>query len=134
MVAHQSPDRGIPSSTLAALRGILVSSLSRENLSSIDRYSTSRRRVTFHETSGAAPTGDALRHSRPSSVNKGRRRVRPMSMDATPINAHTMHWFAYLGPEPVAEQQQAQLSAEQQGQPDAAASADGQLSDGENEG
>lgn len=50
MVAHQSPDRGIPSSTLAALRGILVSSLSRENLSSIDRYSTSRRRVTFHET------------------------------------------------------------------------------------
>lgn len=64
----------------------------------------------------------------------GRRRVRPMSMDATPINAHTMHWFAYLGPEPVAEQQQAQLSAEQQGQPDAAASADGQLSDGENEG
>uniref|UniRef100_A0A6M2DS20 Putative trichohyalin-plectin-similarity domain protein n=1 Tax=Xenopsylla cheopis TaxID=163159 RepID=A0A6M2DS20_XENCH len=78
---------------------------------------------------GAAPTGDALRHSRPSSVNKGRRRVRPMSMDATPINAHTMHWFAYLGPEPAADQA-VQSDANPQ---EATALNDGHLSDGENE-
>lgn len=51
-------DRGIPSSTLATLRGILVSSLSRENLGPHDiplvdhtiRIRTSRK-VHFHEGS-----------------------------------------------------------------------------------
>lgn len=64
------------------------------------------------------------------SMNVGRRRVRPMSMDATPINAHTMHWFAYLGPEPAADQA-VQSDANPQ---EATALNDGHLSDGENEG
>lgn len=41
-------DRGIPSSTLATLRGILVSSLSRENLGPHDLPFRSRK-VHFHE-------------------------------------------------------------------------------------
>ncbi|KAJ9600531.1 hypothetical protein L9F63_026331, partial [Diploptera punctata] len=46
-----SDDRRIPSNTLETLRGILISSLSRENLGNIDvQTSLSRRRkVTFQE-------------------------------------------------------------------------------------
>lgn len=44
-------ERRIPSNTLEALRGILISSLSRENIPNIDVQSTQgrRRKVTFED-------------------------------------------------------------------------------------
>jgi len=46
-----SDERRIPSNTLATLRGILISSLSRENIGNIDIQSSAcrRRKVTFEE-------------------------------------------------------------------------------------
>ncbi|XP_043484745.1 inner centromere protein-like isoform X13 [Leptopilina heterotoma] len=66
-------DRGIPSSTLATLRGILVSSLSRENLGPHDLPFRSRK-VHFHEA-GAAPDENSQRSSSAHhrhSLTKGR--------------------------------------------------------------
>ncbi|XP_043484740.1 inner centromere protein-like isoform X8 [Leptopilina heterotoma] len=69
-------DRGIPSSTLATLRGILVSSLSRENLGPHDLPFRSRK-VHFHEA-GAAPDENSQRsssaHHRHSLTKDVRRR------------------------------------------------------------
>ncbi|XP_049805808.1 ensconsin-like isoform X5 [Schistocerca nitens] len=72
---------------LAELRGILISSLSRENLDDSSR----RRRVTFLDhagKAGAAPVdGEQGRHSsRNAPAVKGQ--------------SGTLHWFAYVGQEP----------------------------------
>ncbi|XP_011880144.1 PREDICTED: MAP7 domain-containing protein 1-like isoform X10 [Vollenhovia emeryi] len=82
-------NREIPSSTLATLRGILVSSLSRENLGPHDlplhehtRHRSSRK-VHFHEA-GAAPEETNQRSS--SAHNRH-----------SLTKEQTMHWFAQIG-------------------------------------
>ncbi|XP_074098947.1 uncharacterized protein LOC141527399 isoform X9 [Cotesia typhae] len=102
-------DRGIPSSTLATLRGILVSSLSRENLGPHDitqveqilRHRISRK-VHFRE-------GEYRDHS--STLNGANHRVlitgaAPEESNQRSSSAHhrhsltkeqTIHWFADIG-------------------------------------
>ncbi|XP_018344043.1 PREDICTED: microtubule-associated protein futsch-like isoform X15 [Trachymyrmex septentrionalis] len=82
-------NREIPSSTLATLRGILVSSLSRENLGPHDlpvhehTRHRSARKVHFHEA-GAAPEETNQRSS--SAHNRH-----------SLTKEQTMHWFAQIG-------------------------------------
>ncbi|KAL0115299.1 hypothetical protein PUN28_010678 [Cardiocondyla obscurior] len=82
-------NREIPSSTLATLRGILVSSLSRENLGPNDlpvhEHTRHRpaRKVHFHEA-GAAPEETNQRSS--SAHNRH-----------SLTKEQTMHWFAQIG-------------------------------------
>ncbi|XP_070158592.1 ensconsin isoform X16 [Polyergus mexicanus] len=82
-------NREIPSSTLATLRGILVSSLSRENLGPHDlpvhEHTRHRpaRKVHFHEA-GAAPEETNQRSS--SAHNRH-----------SLAKEQTMHWFAQIG-------------------------------------
>ncbi|XP_012277191.1 ensconsin isoform X5 [Orussus abietinus] len=85
-------DRVIPSSTLATLRGILVSSLSRENLGPHDlpvrglaARTRSLRKVHFREA-GAAPEETSQRSS--SAHNR-----HSLSKE------QTLHWFAHIGGE-----------------------------------
>ncbi|XP_058840073.1 bromodomain-containing protein DDB_G0270170-like isoform X10 [Topomyia yanbarensis] len=79
----------IPSTTLAALRGILVKSLSRENLSLTDQQLLVYRKDR-HVSFNVAGNRDAnvQKQTRPSSANKDNR---PHSV------AHTLHWFACVG-------------------------------------
>ncbi|XP_055546513.1 inner centromere protein isoform X7 [Wyeomyia smithii] len=80
----------IPSTTLAALRGILVKSLSRENLSLTDQQLLANRRER-HVSFKVAGNRDAnaQKQTRPSSANKDSRRRHSV--------AHTLHWFACVG-------------------------------------
>ncbi|XP_062698136.1 serine-rich adhesin for platelets isoform X1 [Aedes albopictus] len=81
----------IPSTTLEMLRGILVKSLSRENLSLTDQQKLLATRKDRHVSFEVAGNRDATgqKQSRPSSANKD---VRPHSM-----HLHTLHWFACVG-------------------------------------
>ncbi|XP_054270004.1 ensconsin-like isoform X15 [Macrosteles quadrilineatus] len=103
MDQERDDERGLSPSALAKLRGILVSSLSRENLSPVDLSGSAldediplaparrRRKVHFSESksvdclerAGAAP--DAQRNSRPPSAKQG----------------GSLHWFAHGADEPV---------------------------------
>ncbi|XP_021704922.1 putative uncharacterized protein DDB_G0271606 isoform X7 [Aedes aegypti] len=81
----------IPSTTLEMLRGILVKSLSRENLSLTDQQKLLATRKDRHVWFEVAGNRDATaqKQSRPSSANKD---ARPHSM-----HLHTLHWFACVG-------------------------------------
>ncbi|XP_055605506.1 uncharacterized protein DDB_G0283357-like [Uranotaenia lowii] len=84
-------DRHIPSTTLAVLRGILVKSLSRENLSLSDQQllagRKSDRHVSFHDAGNR--DANVQKQTRPSSANRAK--PRPHSV------GHTLHWFACVG-------------------------------------
>ncbi|XP_017783666.1 PREDICTED: ensconsin-like isoform X11 [Nicrophorus vespilloides] len=73
----QMGGRGIPSSSIEHLRSILISSLPAENIGIHDKKKSEQQRVRF-------ASHNALAGSRPSSAAKG----------------GTMHWFAYVGPDP----------------------------------
>ncbi|XP_052868540.1 epidermal growth factor receptor substrate 15 homolog isoform X7 [Anopheles cruzii] len=82
----------IPSTTLAVLRGILVKSLSRENLTLTDQQQLLGGRRDRHVQFSLAGNRDASaqKQSRPSSANRDRTTLH----DPVP---HTLHWFACVG-------------------------------------
>uniref|UniRef100_A0A8W7PLF1 MAP7 domain-containing protein n=1 Tax=Anopheles coluzzii TaxID=1518534 RepID=A0A8W7PLF1_ANOCL len=85
----------IPSTTLAVLRGILVKSLSRENLSLTDQQQLLGTRKARHVQFSLAGNRDATvqKQSRPSSANRDRLHEQSV--------AHTLHWFACVGDDSV---------------------------------
>ncbi|XP_026274701.1 MAP7 domain-containing protein 1 isoform X4 [Frankliniella occidentalis] len=120
------PPRHIPHSTLDRIRGILVSSLPRENLGTHDDGLhvddddddddyllgpppvAPARRVTFRDTIAGA-TSDAL-NQRPGSATGGKPlAAKPGRRDP---NSQTLHWFAHVGPD--GDKQNIQVAVQEQ--------------------